>query len=353
MQTSVIYNDYLRYLKMLVPLGELTNDNLNQLATKTPIEDLTEGQTLFSKGDLNKSNYYLIMGKIALIDGDETKAIIAGGTPAARFPLDHNQTRQVSATALTDLKYIRIDNDLLDILLTWEQNSTSYTVSELDTHEENESDWMTEMLRSELFHRIPAENIQAVFMGMEAISFTKGEQVIRQGDEGDYYYHIRKGKCLVSHTTKSGKTLKLAELTPGSGFGEDALVSDSPRNANISMSTDGVLMRLCKKDFQRLLKEPVLKRVDKARADELVADGARWLDVRLETEYKNGAIENSLNLPLYLLRFKMNQLDKATTYIVYCDTGRRSSSATYLLNEEGYEAYLLQDGLMGQAIKFD
>jgi rhodanese-related sulfurtransferase len=78
----------------------------------------------------------------------------------------------------------------------------------------------------------------------------------------------------------------------------------------------------------------------------MVAQGAVWLDVRLESEYKNGNLPSSVNIPLYLLRIKATALDKNRRYIVYCDTGRRSSSAAYLLNERGFDAYVLEGGLI-------
>jgi rhodanese-related sulfurtransferase len=212
-------------------------------------------------------------------------------------------------------------------------------------NEDDSSDWMTMMLRSEIFHRIPPSNIQAVFMRMKPLPVSEGEVVIKQGDDGDYYYFIQKGRCVVTHSTKSGKEIKLAELEAGTGFGEEALISDNKRNANVTMLTDGTLMRMAKQDFVELLKAPVLKNLDYARAKEMVAKGAVWLDVRLESEHKNVAIPASMNIPLYLLRIKSRNLDHNIKYIVYCDTGRRSSSAAYLLSERGYDAYFLEGGL--------
>ncbi len=44
----------------------------------------------------------------------------------------------------------------------------------------------------------------------------------------------------------------------GDAFGEEALLSDAKRNANVTMETNGALMRLSKDDFNELLKEPML-----------------------------------------------------------------------------------------------
>ncbi|HEY0722006.1 MAG TPA: cyclic nucleotide-binding domain-containing protein [Gammaproteobacteria bacterium] len=315
------------------------------LASKTYIEELPKGKSLFKKGDNDNFSYYIIQGDVALISGSEPDKLLSGGTAQSRFPLDHHRPRQASAITQTDIRYIRIDNDLLDILLTWDQNAT-YRVDELENSDDDDNDWMSQMLRSEIFHRIPAGNIQAVFMRMEAISVKAGENVITQGEDGDYYYFIRKGRCVVNHTATSGKVIKLAELDAGQGFGEEALISGAKRNATITMLTDGSLMRLAKQHFDELLKAPVLRSFTFDQAKQKVHEGAVWLDVRLESEHKNVAIPGSVNIPLYLLRHKAATLDKSKQYVVYCDTGRRSSSAAYLLSERGINAAVLSGGLM-------
>ena len=52
-----------------------------------------------------------------------------------------------------------------------------------------------------------------------------------------------------------------------------------------------------------------------------------------------------MNLPLYLLRHKLDVLDRKTPYVVYCDTGRRSSAAAFILNQQGFETAVLKGGL--------
>ena len=71
----------------------------------------------------------------------------------------------------------------------------------------------------------------------------------------------------------------------------------------------------------------------------------RWLDVRLPSEHQNLSIEGSLNIPLYFIRLKLSALDRKIPYVVFCDTGRRSSAGAFILVERGFEAYVLTGGL--------
>jgi rhodanese-related sulfurtransferase len=239
-----------------------------------------------------------------------------------------------------------IDSDLLDVLLTWDQTG-QYEVAELRGDGlDVTGDWMTTLLQTKAFHRIPPANIQAIFMRMQRINYRAGDVVIKQGTEGDYFYVVVAGKCVVTRETPLNKEgIKLAELGPGDSFGEEALIAEAKRNATVTMSADGTLMRLGKNDFQTLLNEPLLQWVDQQKAREIVANGGKWLDVRLPSEFQNFRIDDAVNIPLYFIRLKINALDKNTQYVVCCDTGRRSSAAAYILSERGFEAYVLKGGL--------
>ncbi|MCK5615378.1 cyclic nucleotide-binding domain-containing protein, partial [Candidatus Pacearchaeota archaeon] len=138
----------------------------------------------------------------------------------------------------------------------------------------------------------------------------------------------------------------LAELAAGSSFGEEALVSGAQRNATITMISDGELICLAKNDFDELLKAPIVKTVSFSDAEQMVANGAIWLDVRLKSEFDNNGLPDSMNAPLPQLRNRIRGLQRDKKYIIYCDTGRRSASAAYLLSERNIDTYVLEGGLV-------
>ena len=63
----------------------------------------------------------------------------------------------------------------------------------MDNDEDDDQDWMTTLLQTAAFHRIPPANIQAIFIRMQQINFKAGDVVIKQGDEGDFFYAITRG----------------------------------------------------------------------------------------------------------------------------------------------------------------
>ena len=334
-------------LKRLVPINALSPENFSELSGKATTDKVTKGRYAFKKDEQDKKSVYIIEGAVELLnDAGDTLKTVRAGDDDARHPLSPMQPRQLSARVLEDATFVRVDSDLLDLMLTWDQTGTYDVVELSDDNEDEGADWMTKLLQTKAFHRIPPANLQTMFMTMEAVAFNEGDTVIKQGDDGDYFYIISHGQCeVVRETAKKPEGVPLATLKEGDSFGEEALISDAKRNATIRMLTDGTLMRLSKEDFNTLLKEPLMKTVNFEQAKEMVAKGAQLIDVRLPNEFEKWNIKGSINLPLYFLRNKIDTLEPSKQYIVACDTGRRSSSAGYILSERGFDAYVLENGL--------
>lgn len=333
-------------LQRFSPLDGLKRDNLAALAGKVQIREMSPQQILFKEGDAEKRTVYVVSGTLELLDQGQVIELIQGGTDAARNPVAPVYPRRFTARARDRVQYISIDSDLLDVMLTWDQTGT-YEVSDLQgTSEVGGDDWMTILLQAKAFHKIPPANIQAIFMRMQQINYKSGDVVVKQGTEGDYFYVLTRGKCLVTRETPLNKEgIKLAELTVGDTFGEEALISDAKRNATVTMTADGSVMRLGKDDFNKLLNEPMLDWVSYEQAQEVIAGGGQWLDVRLPSEYENNHLEGAVNIPLYFIRLKIGTLDTDKNYVLCCDTGRRSSAGAYILSERGYKAYVLRGGI--------
>lgn len=341
-------------LRSFSPLDGLKSENLYSLSRKTTLRELSNGQLLFKEGDVDKRTFYLVSGIVELLHEGRSVLRLRGGSPEARNAIAPSSPRRHTARVVSErVEFIAIDSNMLDVMLTWDQTGT-YEVSELqsvDQQTPGADDWMTTLLQTRAFHRIPAANIQAIFMRMERVDFKPDETIIKQGDDGDYFYVIVKGECTVLRETPINKDgIKLAQLTTGDTFGEEALISDAKRNANVKAATAVTLMRLGKEDFQTLLNEPTLQWVDFDKAVKLVANGARWLDVRLPSEFDHSHLEQAVNLPLYFIRLKMKSLDRNVHYIVCCDTARRSSAGAYILAARGFNASVLRGGIPSELL---
>ncbi|MGB1109626.1 MAG: cyclic nucleotide-binding domain-containing protein [Gammaproteobacteria bacterium] len=346
------------YLRSLVPLDFLSDENFERLIEKSSkVETIPAGNTIFNKGDMDRTAVYLLSGEAevsALTKSDEAEKITAGSDDG-HHPLAPSQPRQTTAVAMSEVRLIRIDTNTLDIMLTWDQEAGGMEVMEMDEGDEDlvgdgSNAWMSKLLSNQAFYKIPPENIHTVLTKMESVRYNAGDVVINQGDEGDYFYVIKSGDCdVIRETPRDPEGIKLAVLHPGDSFGEDALISNNKRNATIVMNTDGELMRLAKDDFVNLLTAPVLESLSWPKANAAARKGAIFLDVRLPSEYNKSHIRGSVNLPLYFVRTKISAFKRDKIYMVYCDTGRRSSAAAFVLKQAGISVYLVEGGLHAMA----
>lgn len=345
-------------LEHLEPIARLSAGRKKELAALCFIEKVNQDVDPM-RMNLAKATQalYLIKGDLCLSYDDDRKTKLSGGSEVARHPVNAD-AKIIGSIAITDIEIIRIDKDLLDIMMTWDQISNNNNQAKRAHAEVGEKaelsvvDWINNTdvfsafnLQMGVFSRLPAANIEEMFKRMASIKVTAGQTIIQQGGAGDYYYLIQSGSAEVTRFVNASQpTVILAELSEGSAFGEEALVSDNKRNATVIMKTDGELLRLNKKDFELLLKAPIINQIGKSEAQRKVSHGAIWVDVRLPSEYKYDHLQDSINLPLNEIRHLSRNLDRSKEYILYCQTGRRSSAAAFVLVQSGINAIVLRGG---------
>ncbi|MGR8920111.1 MAG: cyclic nucleotide-binding domain-containing protein, partial [Gammaproteobacteria bacterium] len=338
----------------LVPLNKLPAERRKRLLEQSEVLTLKRKQTLFEQGQRDEFTFYVLEGEIEMYADDSLIKRVAGGDGASFQPLAQLQPRQMTAIAKTRVEVLRVRRALLDQLLSMDEEPASEeagTGVEVEEMEADQSgDWLMTLLQSELFSALPPANIQGLLDTLETVEFAAGDEVVRQGEPGDYYYAIQSGAAEVVRAGANRRAIKLADLTAGSTFGEEALVSGARRNATVRMTESGELARLTKEDFTRLIRAPLLTALSRERAEERVAAGARWLDVRFEDEAAHNGIEGALNLPLGTLRTRVDELDRDTAYVCYCDTGGRSSAAAFLLAEKGFDVAYVEGGAVAEPI---
>ncbi|HRQ66550.1 MAG TPA: cyclic nucleotide-binding domain-containing protein [Xanthomonadaceae bacterium] len=325
-----------------VPTASLTPTDRADLARYSRVSTYRKGEVVCRLPGREANIAYLLKGEVEVRAGDGIRAVSAGSV-AARRALNGQSVRDGMVVCKQPCEVLLVDRERLDLLLTWAQTGT---VEVTELHEggngEDATDWMTAMLQSPAFLRVPPAHIAQLFACMQPQHFAAGETIIRQGDEGDCYFVITEGRVQVVREADDGLNEdELGQIGVGRGFGEEALLSGQPRNATVRALTRATVMRLDKKDFARLLQAPMLREIDLAECGRDTC----LLDVRLPEEFAQGHLPGALNAPLVTIRDAAERLDAGRAHAVYCDTGRRSASATYLLCERGIDALLVRGGV--------
>jgi hypothetical protein len=132
--------------------------------------------------------------------------------------------------------------------------------------------------RTHLFNGLNEEQLNAVASELEEAAFKAGEEIVAQGQQGDQFYLIVKGKVRV---TRKDSPKPLAVLVEGDYFGEEAmLVRDHRRTATVTAVDDTYTLVLKREHFQNLLKQ-----TKNLRANFLVAVNSRRLSRRIRFKW--------------------------------------------------------------------
>jgi CRP-like cAMP-binding protein len=336
-------------LAALAPLAGLSAGRLAELAQVAVVERAPRGSDPLRDRLEEPQSVFLLAGELLLAWEGGGTLVVVGGSEEARQALNRQGVRVARSKAITDVDLVILEDEVLDILATWDQvaagaDSTLKGQAAPDAGRVVAGAFGLGKLRSGAFAQLPSAHIDELLKRFERIKTRPGETVIREGDQGDHYYVVESGRFNVERLVGGAKVL-LAELKSGDAFGEEALVSEAKRNATVTSLGDGELLRLDRTHFDELLREPLLRRISYEEAAERVRRGALWLDVRYPSEYQYDKLPGAINVPLAEVRNMFAVLDRSREYVAYCQSGRRSAAAAFLFAQRGFKVWLLDGGL--------
>ena len=221
----------------------------------------------------------------------------------------------------------------------WDENN-NYEVDEIGI--ELESEVLETILKKNSILKYAEENIPALMACLQPLPVQAGQTIIQQGENDSDFYIISKGKCRVQKR-EDNRTNVVAELSEGDGFGEEALIAETPRTASVVILEDSVLLRINRDDFNQFLKPSLINYLGLEQCQAKLEQGARWIDTRQPLQHEDDGL--GVNIPLASARIHARDLDKNISYILYCNDGRISTVVSMLLKERGLKTYVLKGGL--------
>jgi len=100
---------------------------------------------------------------------------------------------------------------------------------------------------------VPEDKLAVCAKLFELKVVERGETVFKQGDVGDAFYILTKGKLVVTTMDSNGNIVELSRLKAGASFGEISLVDDQPRTATITALEPCTLFSLSRGQFRTFL----------------------------------------------------------------------------------------------------
>ena len=324
------------------PFNKVNPEFVPLLHSAMEYVECKRGDVLFDVDQQQPLAHYLLHGKLQCQYPDGRERIIKSTSLQSRYPVgDLNHHKRFRAMVASPTAHLmRMDATLIDHFTVWnEVHELAPADSPLRGHVDYR--WVLGLLRSKVISQLPRGHVHELFASLDAVPVSAGQEVIAEGDAGDCCYVIVQGQAVVFKCDADGEA-QVAELGCGDLFGENALVSQDPRNASVRMASDGLLMKLDGRRFSKLLKSHVVRWINPHDVADWLAQGAILVDVRLPGEQDS---LDCLNIPLESIREQADRFPQDKPLILCCADGRRSASAAYILATLGHDVYALQGGV--------
>lgn len=340
-------------------LGPLSLQQITTLLEESPVRTAPAGDIIIKENTSMDNHLILLEGAVeaqrtwSVEDSENDKSYTWTIEPSQEensFCFLSAASNKVRVRALSDVRYILINADAVDEMVGWSQ----HFARQLD--EDPQLRRRMNLIReTAVFHQLPLENVKAAFDRLKTREVKAGEAVATQGEEGDAYFIIEEGEAEVVRTDPfTDETKKVAVLSAGDAFGEEALLQGGYRNATVTMTTPGRLLVLNKSDFDELVKSSTVTEINAEQAHAELEKGKKQLiDCRYDMEYEESRIAGARFVPLDQIRLHVHSLDPDVSYIVYCRSGRRSKAAAFLLRERNIDAVSLAGGIKDWPFEID
>jgi CRP-like cAMP-binding protein len=207
-------------------------------------------------------------------------------------------------TAQSDCEVLIVNGDYVDELLACSQTSTLSFVpleSSGDLYNDEiidgyfEEEWIQVFSQTPLAAHLSASNLHDLFQAVDDRQVKKGKLIIKESTQGNAFYVIKEGVAKVS-SGPAGALKNAVELSCGDYFGDESLVANTPRNANVTMLEEGVLGVLSEQVFEALVKPALLRAKSEAQLlNQQNSKDICWMDVRLPQEFKYSHRQQSVN----------------------------------------------------------
>jgi CRP-like cAMP-binding protein len=221
----------IQFLKTVTMFEKLNDFTLRQIADVLKIAKYDPGERIIKQGEVGDQFYLILSGIVSvtqttstLLSNGTTRELIqlSSGQYFGELALISNEPRKATVTAINTSTVIcyTIDKQTFNIVL-----GTLHDA-------EIESTGITILKKVKILQILSEKQLLIIVKCLETVSYSAGEEIIRQGEEGDKFYMIVSGEVIVSVNH-----VEVARLKSGSYFGEMALMNNERRNATITATT--------------------------------------------------------------------------------------------------------------------
>ena len=285
--------------------------------------DVKKGEWVITQGDKGDKFYVINTGSFEVRVKSPTSTDPLGGPVVHVYESDedhhpgfgelslmYGKPRAASVIALTDGKIWALDR------FTFKKVIMRAILT-------GRKDVIRQLRKVDILKSLNTQQLQRLADLLNEAKFTDGHYIIRQGEVGENFYLMIKGSCDVTINGAEGEPEKTVfHLQENSYFGERALLTDEPRNANIIAKGPVTVVYIGKAAFEEVL-GPLATIIDEARkvreafALETIAGPKILSDIRHKGFVMSDSLgpillgqHNSSNANLTIRSFLLNEVSK-------------------------------------------
>lgn len=213
--------------------ARLPEETLAALAGRLSEERYPAGSLVVAEGDVGDRLFLIHSGSAEVtVSGRDGPVPLAALGPGELFGeialLQPDGRRTATVTATSDLIVLSLAAPAFQEAL------ETYPDARAAFEELAETLMVAKFLkRASPFSTLDGGRLRRLAARLERRAVPAGEAIVRQGETGEECYLLRGGRAEVVAEQSGGVERSLANLGPGSLFGEAALLADAPRNATV------------------------------------------------------------------------------------------------------------------------
>lgn len=120
--------------------------------------------------------------------------------------------------------------------------------------EEKELAWLTAVfLKVAVFSTLPPAEKNKLINSMQKRHYAKGDRIVNQGEDGDTFFIIYRGKVNVLVNRFPFRKVQAGTLGPEDFFGEMSLLRNEKRKATVTAEEDTTCFLLSKREFDHMV----------------------------------------------------------------------------------------------------
>jgi ATP-binding cassette subfamily B protein len=280
-------------LKQYCYFSCLSDGALKAISLKLDKEEFSSGEEIIKEGEPADAFYLVSRGSVEVNKknewGQTAKISVVGhGDGFGEMALLTCSPRSCSVNAKTDVTLLKLLKTDFDEIV-----SMNSTLSNILGDRIKSYNHYNRIKALQPFALLSPEKLSAFTSRLNDKEYSPGDKIIAEGEKGDLYYIIKSGSVTVFKKSIEGEVEQVATLNKGEGFGEEALISNTMRNATVQAVDRTGVLTLSKKDFDDIMKSSFLEEITAEEVLSLNPQDVTYLDVRMKIEYDEEHIPDS------------------------------------------------------------